>query len=52
MTRENIYKSVYKLALDKLYYGIDIFEKAGFVGMKLFRKQIVDFLIKTLDIKL
>ncbi len=46
------YKSVYDLALKKLYYGIEIFEKSGFIGMKLFRKQIVGFLMKTLDIKL
>jgi len=45
------YKTVYELALNKLYYGIEIFEKSGFIGMKLFRKQIVGFLIKTLDIK-
>ncbi len=45
------YKQVYELALDKLYYGIDIFEVSGFKGMKSFRKQILTFLIKTLGIK-
>ncbi len=44
------YNSVYELALSKLNYGIDIFEQSGFIGMKLFRKQIVNCLIKTLGI--